>query len=182
MIYSFSQLEALWIDVGGSRSNAAVMASVALAESGGDPSAVSSTNDYGLWQINSIHAGSFPAQWRFWATPGDNAVMAKAISSDGNNVAAWCTCWNNPNRDCGHGYLHVPQPGSPAGRQLAAHGGAGGLVPPTTAPIPPPVAPPNPTHINDAWQLVQHKYGPQTTQQANLLKGLGSQLRRAGLV
>ena len=53
MAYSFAQLEALWLEAGGPASAEAIAASVALAESGGNPDAVSSTGDYGLWQINA---------------------------------------------------------------------------------------------------------------------------------
>lgn len=54
---SFSQLEALYIQAGGSRKLAPTMAAIALAESSGHPNALNdnpSTGDYsvGLWQIN----------------------------------------------------------------------------------------------------------------------------------
>lgn len=57
--YTFRQLEEIWIGAGGDRTSAPYMAAIALAESGGNPSAeghnTNGTVDRGLWQINSVH-------------------------------------------------------------------------------------------------------------------------------
>jgi hypothetical protein len=69
--YSFSQLEDLWVQAGGNQADAPVMASVALAESGGKPW---NTNfkppDYsvGLWQINYYGANAAP-RTALWGPP-----------------------------------------------------------------------------------------------------------------
>lgn len=56
--YTCSQLAQLWVQAGGAASLANQMASVAMAESSGNPNASNSntngTIDRGLWQINSI--------------------------------------------------------------------------------------------------------------------------------
>jgi hypothetical protein len=87
-VYSCKQLEDLWIREGGNRNAAEIAASIAKAESGGRVSAISPTDDYGLWQINS--------SWDY-ADPGKylNAVVnvraAISISYDGTDWDAWTT-------------------------------------------------------------------------------------------
>jgi hypothetical protein len=49
--YSYAQLEQLWINAGGSKAMAPVMAAIAEAESSGDPTAYNSSGATGLWQI-----------------------------------------------------------------------------------------------------------------------------------
>lgn len=51
MAYTCSQLQQLWIQAGGDQAVAGLMASVAMAESSGDPNATSSAGAAGLWQI-----------------------------------------------------------------------------------------------------------------------------------
>src|SRR5258708_28749484 len=51
--YSFAQLEGLWIQAGGDKLTAPMAAGIAMAESGGDSTAHSPTNDWGLWQVNN---------------------------------------------------------------------------------------------------------------------------------
>jgi len=56
--YSYGQLEQLWIQAGGPRAVAPLMAAIALAESGGNPQAANKTDNggtqtsWGLWQIS----------------------------------------------------------------------------------------------------------------------------------
>lgn len=56
--FTFAQLEALWINNGGSRALAPTMAAIALAESGGDPTAKNDKDNggkqtsWGLWQVS----------------------------------------------------------------------------------------------------------------------------------
>ena len=57
--YSYAQLEQLWIQAGGSRALAPLMAAIALAESGGNPTEQNDTDNngtqtsWGLWQISN---------------------------------------------------------------------------------------------------------------------------------
>lgn len=54
---SYSQLEGLWDQAGGPSNMAALMAAIALAESGGDPTIVNSIGASGLWQIHPGEPG-----------------------------------------------------------------------------------------------------------------------------
>lgn len=57
-VYSYGQLEGLWINNGGSPALAPLMAAIALAESSGDPSSTNKTDNggrqtsWGLWQLS----------------------------------------------------------------------------------------------------------------------------------
>jgi hypothetical protein len=114
-----SQIYGVWTAAGGDPSAGRVAVAVALAESGGDPNAISPTADYGLWQIHlPFHLGDGGISWTNWMDPVANARAAIAISSNGANWGPWCTAWANPN-DCATGALSAPQPGSPAYAQLA---------------------------------------------------------------
>jgi cell wall-associated NlpC family hydrolase len=84
--YGCSALEQLWVAAGGSSGAAVMAADIATAESGGDPSAVSPTNDYGLWQIN----GSWGMAMASF-NPMTNAHSAITISHDGSNWSPWTT-------------------------------------------------------------------------------------------
>lgn len=130
-----ANLRALWLQVGGLPGAARTAVAVALAESGGDDHAVSPTSDYGLWQINSIHFGATGGcglSWNNWMYPLVNACAATYISNRGQNWAAWCTMWADPGRDCGHGYITVPQVGSAAWTEYERIGGVNWSGPPTT--------------------------------------------------
>ena len=56
MAFDAQQLEQLWVQAGGDPADAAVMAALALQQSGGDPTAVNHSDpnggSWGLWQIN----------------------------------------------------------------------------------------------------------------------------------
>jgi hypothetical protein len=73
----------------------ALAVAVALAESSGQCWAVSSSGDYGLWQINySAHQTLFASLTAplDWANPQANASMAAAVYSDaGNTFKPWTT-------------------------------------------------------------------------------------------
>jgi hypothetical protein len=84
-VYSCSGLETLWRDAGGSSGEAFTAAEIAMAESGGNPNAISPTDDFGLWQINGSH-GSMAT-----LNPAGNARAAVSISSDGRNWGPWTT-------------------------------------------------------------------------------------------
>jgi len=83
--YSCRGLEALWEEAGGSAGQAAMAASIAMAESGGDANAISPTDDFGLWQINASHGSEATLD------PLGNARAAIDISGNGSNWGAWTT-------------------------------------------------------------------------------------------
>lgn len=85
-IYSFTALETLWRAAGGNPAVEVTAACIAEHESGGNPNAISPTDDWGLWQINASHG---PAQATL--NPYANAVAAVAISADGINWGPWTT-------------------------------------------------------------------------------------------
>jgi len=78
-------LERLWEDAGGNPAHAFMAAEIAMAESGGQQYALSPTNDYGYWQINSAHG----ALATFNAL--GNARSAIILSHNGANWSPWTT-------------------------------------------------------------------------------------------
>jgi LysM repeat protein len=83
--YSCGGLESLWEQAGGSAGEAPMAASIAMAESGGNPNAISPTDDFGLWQINASHGAQATLN------PLGNAEAAVSISSNGSSWGAWTT-------------------------------------------------------------------------------------------
>jgi LysM repeat protein len=83
--YSCSGLEELWEQEGGSPAAAFMAAEIAMAESGGDPSAISPTDDFGLWQINGSN-GSLAT-----LNPFQNAKSAITLSDNGTDWNPWTT-------------------------------------------------------------------------------------------
>lgn len=83
--YTCSGLEQLWEQAGGNPDDAFMAAEIAMAESSGDPNAISPTDDYGLWQINASN-GSLAT-----LNPFDNAKSAIILSDDGTNWNPWTT-------------------------------------------------------------------------------------------
>lgn len=96
---SASQLVPIAQRAGWTGQDIVIAVAVALAESGGDTGAVNRANsngtvDYGLWQINSVHASLLAGG--DWSLPADNAAMAFKVWSDrkaqtGNGWQAWAT-------------------------------------------------------------------------------------------
>lgn len=84
-MYSCSGLESLWEEAGGSSAEAFMAAEIAMAESGGNPSAISPTDDFGLWQINGSN-GSLATLDAL-----QNAKSAITLSDNGSNWGAWTT-------------------------------------------------------------------------------------------
>jgi hypothetical protein len=94
--YTFTQLETLYLNNGGSRKNAPIMAAIALAENHGikddysksiaDPNATNhnsnGTVDQGLWQINSVHAALYKGQNIY--DPNVNARIAVQLAEHGS--------------------------------------------------------------------------------------------------
>lgn len=65
------------------------MAAIGMAESGGNPNAISPTHDYGVWQINKHYWGGLFAEHP-WYSPSASAWMACYIwKRQGYN--AWAT-------------------------------------------------------------------------------------------
>lgn len=127
--YTIQQLAKIWQVAGGSEHHWIDAVAVAVAESSGDPDAISPSHDYGLWQINRIHFGDGIITAGNWSDPETNAREAIRLSGNGTNWAAWCTAWVDPAGNCGHGHLPHPEAGSPAGRMLPAVAAVLGGVP-----------------------------------------------------
>ncbi len=97
---SYAQIEKLWTDNGGSKAMAPVMAAIAIAESGGNPTSLNNnpnTGDYsvGLWQIN-YYGNLLSSRTAAYGTPqalqGNANAQAKAaisLSNNGTNLAPW---------------------------------------------------------------------------------------------
>ena len=88
--YSYGELESLWRSAGGSSGAANTAACIAEHESGGNPGAISPTDDFGLWQINGSHGAMASLN------PAVNVRSAIIISGNGTNWGAWTTA-----PDCG---------------------------------------------------------------------------------
>jgi hypothetical protein len=82
--FTYGQLESLWIQAGGSRALAPLMAAIALAESGGNSDARNPSGASGLWQIlgNPFPGNAFD--------PATNAKMAVAKYHE-QGLTAWET-------------------------------------------------------------------------------------------
>ena len=90
--YSFSQLEELWIQAGGSKALAPLMAGVAEVESGGNPQAYNPSGASGLWQIEiPVNARFVPGGAANVFNALDNAKAAVALS--GNTMAGIQANW-----------------------------------------------------------------------------------------
>lgn len=113
-VLSIQQLAQLWVNVGGDPANTVDAVAVAEAESGGNTRAVSPAHDYGVWQINEINFAYYHITAAEALEPVRNGMVAVAMSAGGSNWAPWCTAWADPGRNCGHGHLAHPQPGSSA--------------------------------------------------------------------
>lgn len=93
-IYSYDDLISLAIYAGFSQTAAPTAAAIALAESGGRSDATNTnkngSKDYGLWQINSIHAAILKGG--NWKDGPDNAEMAyKVYRNSGKSFRPWVT-------------------------------------------------------------------------------------------
>jgi LysM repeat protein len=84
-MFSCSGLEQIWEQEGGSPAAALMAAEIAMAESGGDPNAISPTDDFGLWQINGSNGALATLN------PFQNAKSAINLSDNGTNWNPWTT-------------------------------------------------------------------------------------------
>jgi hypothetical protein len=128
--YTYGQLEQLWIDAGGSKAVAPLMAAIALAESGGNPGANNYTDNngtqtsWGLWQVsNGTHSwpGALDPN-----IPINNAKYAVA-KYDTQGLTAWGTY------DSG-AYRQYYQGSAPPSPLPPGSGGRGGGGQPGTSP------------------------------------------------
>ncbi|HEY0935782.1 MAG TPA: LysM peptidoglycan-binding domain-containing protein [Trebonia sp.] len=83
--YTCSGLERIWEEAGGSSAHAFMAAEIAKAESGGNPNAISPTDDFGLWQINGSNGALATLNVL------GNARSAIILSDNGSNWNAWTT-------------------------------------------------------------------------------------------
>lgn len=123
--YSFAQLEQLWINAGGPKSIAPVMAAIALAESSGIPSETNKTDNggrqtsWGLWQISD---GTHNMPVANILDPNVNAQQAvKKYRTQG--LTAWGTYTSGRYRD----YLKSgvsPDPNLPSGSTAVGNSGS----------------------------------------------------------
>jgi Lysozyme like domain len=85
--YSYAQLEALWIQAGGSKALAPLMAAIAEAESSGNPTAENPSGATGLWQIlGAVN----PADQPNLTDPTVNAKEA-VLKYRSQGLGAWVT-------------------------------------------------------------------------------------------
>ena len=90
--YTFAQLEGLWIQAGGSKALAPLMAGVAEVESGGNPQAYNPSGASGLWQIEiPVNESYVPGGAANVFNALDNAKAAVALS--GNTLAGIQANW-----------------------------------------------------------------------------------------
>lgn len=121
-VYSYAQLEQLWINAGGSKSLAPMAAAIAEAESGGNSAAMNYTDNggtqtsVGLWQV-STGTHQFPAAW---TTPSGNAAEAVAKYTAAGGWSPWGTYDSGAYKQFLSGST-TPDPNVPGG--TAAGGG-----------------------------------------------------------
>jgi hypothetical protein len=118
---SYGQLQTLWINNGGSKTLAPIMAAIALAESGGRTDALNDrAPDYsvGLWQIN-YYGSLLPGRTKAYGSPqqlmSDPNRQAKAAISilHGQGLGAWSTYTNGAYRKFLSGSSTAPLPSLP---------------------------------------------------------------------
>lgn len=85
-VFSYSQLEQLWLNAGGSPSLEATMAAIAEAESSGNSNATGADQEEGLWQIDPHY---WPAQYVTY-DPAGNARGAVHVEAT-QGLSAWST-------------------------------------------------------------------------------------------
>jgi hypothetical protein len=83
--FGCAALEALWQGAVGAPGEAFTAAEIAMAESGGNPGAVSPTDDFGLWQVNASNGALATL------SPAGSARSAVILSRDGADWSPWTT-------------------------------------------------------------------------------------------
>jgi Lysozyme like domain len=117
--YPYSQLEGLWIQAGGPKALAPVMAAIALAESDGQSTAQNPSGATGLWQING---NPFPGDA---FDPLTNAKMAVAKYRE-QGLGAWTTYTSGAYKQFLRGGVSASVPAG--GFSSGGGGGLGGLL------------------------------------------------------
>ena len=127
--FSYAQLEQLWVQAGGSRLLAPLMAAIAMAESGGQSDALNPDDNngtqtsVGLWQVSTGTHDYPPA----WLTPQGNAQEAVAkLQSQG--ITAWGTYTSGAYKKFLQGEPPPPGSVSVGGQVTQDSGGLGGFV------------------------------------------------------
>lgn len=115
--YDYAQLEGLWIQAGGPKKMASVMAAIAEAESGGRSDAHNPSGASGLWQILGQ---PFPGNV---FDPLTNARMAVAKWKS-QGLGAWVTWTSGAYKQFLKGGVSATVP--PGGTSSGATGGSGG--------------------------------------------------------
>jgi len=98
--YSARQLHDLWLQANPSSDGITAWeaAAIALAESGGDPSATghnkNGTTDIGLWQINSSH-GALASYDPIVNAQSAFALMNESLRAGSPRWAQWCTAYGD---------------------------------------------------------------------------------------
>jgi hypothetical protein len=126
--YTYAQLEQLWIQAGGSKILAPLMAAIAEAESSGNSDALNPNDNngtqtsVGLWQVsNGTH--NYPAAW---LTPEGNAREAvNKLQTQG--ITAWGTYTSGAYKKFLRGGV-PPDVGTLVGGPVPQAGGLGGFV------------------------------------------------------
>ncbi len=96
--YSYAQLEEIWIQAGGNRAMAPLMAAIAMVESGGNPDAENPSGATGLWQMEwPLYRGFVPGadSRAAYHNPLINARAAVKLSRNVNSVAPGSPVYSN---------------------------------------------------------------------------------------
>lgn len=96
--YSYAQLEEIWIQAGGNRAMAPLMAAIAEVESGGNPDAENPSGATGLWQMEwPLYRGFVPGadSRQAYHNPMINARAAVKLSRNQNSVAPGSPVYDN---------------------------------------------------------------------------------------
>lgn len=96
--YTYAQLEEIWVQAGGSRVMAPLMAAIAEVESGGDPDAENPSGATGLWQMEwPLYRGFVPGadSRQAYHNPAINARAAVKLSRNVNSVAPGSPVYDN---------------------------------------------------------------------------------------
>jgi hypothetical protein len=121
--YSYAQLERLWINAGGSKSLAPVMAAIAMAESSGNSTAYNPSGATGLWQIlGAVN----PSDQSKLTNPQVNAHEAVLKYRD-QGLSAWETYTNGAYKQFLKG--NVPPSAKVTGSGKGSGGGQPGALP-----------------------------------------------------
>jgi hypothetical protein len=92
--YSFSQLEQLWLNAGGSQTWAVLMAAVGIVESGGRSDALNPSGATGIWQIEwPLHKGIVPGATSQQALYDPQVNAQAAVALAGNSFTGIYDNW-----------------------------------------------------------------------------------------